>query len=136
MENVPAARRGKNVQTMISETASAGYILCHTELNSADCGLPQDRRRAWFAGVRNDVAERESIVREKFADAISTMKLDHPVPVSNFIIPADSDYLVEVMSEKRRRAEKKMLKEHARNELQAKLEEKQAEITSKKKKHE
>ena len=48
MENVMAALRGANFQQLKADMIAAGYKIVALTLNSAKCGFPQDRDRAYF----------------------------------------------------------------------------------------
>ena len=64
-ENVPSALKGGNGKQIQQDLRDAGYRLATILSSSSDCGLPQDRKRAWFAAVRNDLAPEkfESVPR-------------------------------------------------------------------------
>ncbi|SMM97639.1 DNA-cytosine methyltransferase [uncultured Candidatus Thioglobus sp.] len=45
----------KNIKTLFSE---CGYNLSFSLLNAADFGVPQDRKRIFFIGIRNDLSKK------------------------------------------------------------------------------
>jgi DNA (cytosine-5)-methyltransferase 1 len=56
-ENVPgliSMARGQVINQICRELAGCGYDVQWDVLNAADYGVPQDRRRIFFIGVRND----------------------------------------------------------------------------------
>ena len=107
MENVPAALKGKNYQQMVSDLASLGYQLVSLELNSADCGLPQDRRRGWFTAVRTDLAGK--LHDRNFRDLVDSMKIQRHLPLRRFLLDPLDPYLAEITKEKLSRSQVKAL---------------------------
>jgi DNA (cytosine-5)-methyltransferase 1 len=60
-ENVPGmlhARHAESLQTILELFASCGYDLSMQRLNAADYGVPQDRKRVFFVGYRQDLKQR------------------------------------------------------------------------------
>ena len=57
MENVPgmiSIDKGKTIREITSAMASAGYRIKWDILNAADYGVPQNRKRVFVIGLRND----------------------------------------------------------------------------------
>jgi len=57
MENVPgmvSIDKGKTIREITSAMVSAGYRINWDILNAADYGVPQDRKRVFIIGLRND----------------------------------------------------------------------------------
>lgn len=52
LENVPAYVHGKSFETIINTLHNAGYFVNYRNLNSADFGVPQTRRRLWVRAGR------------------------------------------------------------------------------------
>ena len=110
MENVPAARRGNNYECIVKDVSKAGYLCMDVALNGAEYGLPQDRARAWFSGLRKDIIfESDVVCSAKFHDAIVAMKLEEPIPITRFILSSTSEYLKDVMEQRQLR---QIIKEH------------------------
>lgn len=60
MENVTGIKSidgGETIELLYEDFEGAGYEVDHATLNAADYGVPQKRRRVFFVGVREDVAE-------------------------------------------------------------------------------
>ena len=70
----------------------------HCELNAADCGLPQDRKRAYFSAIHRNVAHGMNPAH--FEDLIELLKLPEPLPIERFLLPPDHPYLQKVMAER------------------------------------
>jgi DNA (cytosine-5)-methyltransferase 1 len=47
--------KGETMKLLISELELSGYTLHHKLLNTKDFGLPQNRPRVYFVGIRNDL---------------------------------------------------------------------------------
>ena len=72
------------------------------ELNAVTYGLPQDRRRAWFGGVRKDISSDSS--EETFHDMLAAMEISQPLHLSQFILPAGQSYLAKVKEQKMKKS--------------------------------
>ena len=115
MENVMAAMRGDNFRQMRADLAEMGYVLLSVPLNAAEAGFPQDRWRAYFVGIRNDLVD-PSLCQDAFEECINDMKLDTALPIGKFLLPPNHSYLLQVMHDRRQRA-----KERAMKKLRTKL---------------
>ena len=100
MENVPSARRGANHAKMVSDLAAAGYRLFDVEANSADYGLPQDRRRAWFVAILDGLCLLQS--NADFQCLMDTLKLDDHLPLARFLLPPGHSYLKALLEIKKK----------------------------------
>jgi DNA-cytosine methyltransferase len=63
LENVPGiltSSKGEDIKVICREFVSLGYDFCVTQLNAVDYGVPQDRMRVFFMGVRADVAQEKN----------------------------------------------------------------------------
>ena len=107
-ENVVAARRGANYQKVLQEFKEAGYYVGDLNLNSGDCGFPQDRVRSYFVCVRQDLATASWA--EEFLAVTEDLKLLEPVPLSRFVLPDTHSYVVRVMDERKAQKMKKGMK--------------------------
>jgi site-specific DNA-cytosine methylase len=56
MENVVAARKGKNFERLNEDLTNEGYVCMDVELNAQESGLPQDRQRAYFSAIAMGIA--------------------------------------------------------------------------------
>ena len=57
-ENVPgliSMDKGKIIDQICTDLAESGYQVSWEKLNAADYGVPQNRIRVIFTGIRNDV---------------------------------------------------------------------------------
>ena len=100
MENVKGAMKVQHLDVMTKELKELGYTLVQVLLNAADCGFPQDRLRAWFLAVRDDVA-RDDLTLPNFVDLIDAMKLPTHLPLSDFVLAPDHPYLLGVLAQRR-----------------------------------
>ena len=107
MENVPSSRKGNNFERMQADVDSAGYVLADVLLNSHQCGLPQDRWRAWFVALRKDLCRDDW--RLRFVECAEALKLPQVVPLSRFILPCSHPYVQAVQQQKKQRLERKAL---------------------------
>lgn len=107
-ENVNAARRGENYRRLLQDFKAAGYYVGDLNLNSGDCGFPQDRVRSYFACVRTDLATTSWA--EEFLAVTEDLKLPEPVPLSRFVLPDTHSYVVRVMDERKAQKMKKCMK--------------------------
>ena len=109
-ENVPSALKGGNGTQIKQDLRDAGYRLATILSSSSDCGLPQDRKRAWFAAVRNDLAPEnfESV----FHDGVDMMTLAEPLPLSKLILPCTDRYIEQLLDRKRQKAASKRMRQN------------------------
>ena len=105
MGNVPSARRGLNHAKMVSELAKEGYRFFDTIANSADYGLPQDRRRAWFVALPEELCLLPSNV--DFESLMDTLKLPEHLPLARFLLPPEHSYLKAIVEIKQQRVIKR-----------------------------
>ena len=112
-ENVKGALSPWNLAIIEKELAEQGYKLVYTMLNAADSGFPQDRERAWFLGIREDLASEE-FTWPNFQDLIDCLKIPCSLHLSEFLLPPKHPYLVAVMDAKRQAAAKKAARASAK----------------------
>ena len=74
-----------------------GYKLVQVLLIAADIGLPQDRVRAWFATIREDVAS-DTFTLNTSVDLVDSMKLASHLPFSRFVLAPMNPYLLAVVA--------------------------------------
>ena len=110
-ENVPSALKGGNGKQIQQDLRDAGYRLATILSSSSDCGLPQDRKRAWFAAVRNDLAPDN--FESLFHDGVDMMTLAEPLPLSKFVLPCTDPYIERLMDKKRQNAALKRMRQNA-----------------------
>ena len=104
-ENVSASLKGSNFKQMEKDLSSLGYRLVSLELNAADCGLPQDRRRGWFWAVREDLGGK--LNARNFVDLVESMNIPHHIPLRRFLLNPGHLHLAEITQEKLNNAETK-----------------------------
>lgn len=80
-ENVPglvSMENGRVIQMILGDFARAGYELQWDILNAADYGVPQNRRRVFIIGQRNDVAVMKSRGRVEYHIGAAAGPVHHP----------------------------------------------------------
>jgi len=60
VENLKHIEGGESFRTIIKELEISGYVVKTKVLNTADFGLPQNRKRLFFVGIRNDIVGADS----------------------------------------------------------------------------
>lgn len=50
---------GETLASIVALLSDSGYKVFHEVLNSADFGVPQDRERIYFVGIRNDLLKKD-----------------------------------------------------------------------------
>lgn len=75
------------VDRIYSDLTAAGYYVQHHVVNAADVGVPQNRRRVFFIGIRNDVAKPHLRLINLFDENVELdMKFDEEkIPVKDII---------------------------------------------------
>lgn len=63
---------GNTLQVILSNLDAAGYWVSHKVLNSVDFGVPQERKRIYFIGIRKDLCE-QPISLESFEHKKATL---------------------------------------------------------------
>jgi DNA (cytosine-5)-methyltransferase 1 len=63
VKNLANHKDGESMNYILDKLESAGYVVYHKILNSVDFGVPQNRERVFFVGIRNDLDES----RRKFS---------------------------------------------------------------------
>lgn len=91
LENVEGLTKhdgGNTLAVMVANLENAGYRVTHKVLNAADFGVPQERKRIYFAGVRKDIA-KESVSLDYFPirrrTIGSVLESGKPVSQSRFV---------------------------------------------------
>jgi site-specific DNA-cytosine methylase len=64
IENVQQFKSAPVFDAAIKGLQGGGYITAHKVLNSADFGVPQQRKRLFVLGIRSDVALKIDLVKE------------------------------------------------------------------------
>ena len=100
-ENVISALKGQNYQRVVDDLQERGYHSIAMCINCMDYGLPQDRRRAWFAAIRDDLWGPCS--EAMYRDVIGDLKLEKPLELEKFILPPGHSYICNVMEERKKR---------------------------------
>lgn len=101
-ENVPhlaKLSKGKILKTIVDDMESVGYQVKVWTLYCPDYGLPQNRTRLFFVGVRNDIAEMAGMPtppepsffmsHRSIDDAINDL-----IPIKDESVPNQSQYFV------------------------------------------
>lgn len=89
---------GNTLQVILNNLDSAGYHVSHKVLNSKDFGVPQERKRVYFVGIRKDKApepvslELFPIQNKQLGDILETGK---PTSDSDFVKLLLSKFTVE-----------------------------------------
>lgn len=99
IENVPAALKGRNNEQIQADLRAQGYIVFQHLLSSVECGVPQDRRRAWFCALRQDYAPQNWL--DVYDDAVQSLKLPTVMKLSRFLLPDDHEYVQAVLASKK-----------------------------------
>ncbi len=106
LENVEGLTKhdgGNTLDVMVRNLENAGYLVAHKVLNAADFGVPQERKRIYFAGVRKDIAKGSvsldgfPVRRRPIGDVLESGK---PVSDSPFVKHLLSLYPAESLSGK------------------------------------
>lgn len=108
IENVKAAMKGKNFEQLKQDMTAAGYKVAALILNSATCGLPQDRDRAYFVCVREELTDDSW--EDKFFEVVEDLKRPEPMPLSRFVLPDSHPYVQAVLAEKQEKQAKMAMK--------------------------
>jgi DNA (cytosine-5)-methyltransferase 1 len=75
---------GNTLQVILGNLESAGYRVSHKVLNSANFGIPQERKRIYFVGIRKDLCEvAVSLDNFPVKKAVLANILETGKPVSN-----------------------------------------------------
>ena len=101
IENVPSALKGRNNMQIHADLQANGYITFQSLLSSVECGIPQDRRRAWFCALRRDCAPKNWL--EVYDDAVQALKLATVMTLSRFLLPDDHAYVKAFMLAKKKK---------------------------------
>ncbi len=64
---------GNTLEVILSNLDAAGYWVSHKVLNSVDFGVPQERKRIYFVGVRKDLC-KEAISLDAFPKKKATLE--------------------------------------------------------------
>ncbi len=104
MENVPniiSMDGGRIKNEILDDFSKLGYKVKVKVLNSSDYGVPQNRKRAFFIGVKNSLnveLEFPNLILEKVttAEAISDLPKDSLVDGSDYITEPISSYQAEM----------------------------------------
>jgi DNA (cytosine-5)-methyltransferase 1 len=69
---------GNTMKVLVKSLEEAGYTVHHKLLNTKDFGLPQNRPRVYFVGIRNDLDIQFEFPREVMAmQTIDSLLVDH-----------------------------------------------------------
>ena len=94
---------GNTLQVILGNLDTAGYWVAYKVLNSVDFGVPQERKRIYFIGVRKDLCNK-AVSLDNFPSKKATLSniLETGKPVSNspFVRHLLSLYTVEELSGK------------------------------------
>lgn len=75
---------GNTLQVILGNLEAAGYRVSHKVLNSANFGIPQERKRIYFVGIRKDLCEvAVSLDNFPVKKAVLANILETGKPVSN-----------------------------------------------------
>lgn len=94
---------GNTLEVILSNLDAAGYWVSHKVLNSVDFGVPQERKRIYFVGIRKDLCE-EAISLDSFPIKKSTLgkvlESGKPTSTSPFVTLLLNLFSVEELSGK------------------------------------
>ena len=100
-----SARKGANYDKLVSAMKQAGYRMHDLLLNSGDCGVPQDRQRAYFVCVLEEFCDEN--FEKNFSATAEDLTIKTPLPLSQFVLPDSHHYIQEVMAMRKRTAERR-----------------------------
>lgn len=100
LENVKGLvthNKGKTVTIILSLLSNIGYKVYNEVLTTLDYGVPQNRKRVYFVGIRNDLVNSRLF---KWPEKTSTPKLDYYFLKEKIITKENLDYFIKYLNNK------------------------------------